>query len=65
VLNPDEVRLIWTLPCAWALAATGALAGLVSGLLGVGGGLCLQQAFAVMCSLVSLLLLARGLELGV
>jgi uncharacterized membrane protein YfcA len=38
VLNPDEGRLIWTLPCAWALAATGALAGLMSGLLGVGGG---------------------------
>jgi uncharacterized membrane protein YfcA len=38
VLNPDEGRLIWTLPCAWALTATGAAAGLLSGLLGVGGG---------------------------
>ena len=38
VLNPDEGRLIWTLPCAWALAGTGAVSGVLSGLLGVGGG---------------------------
>lgn len=33
-----EQRLRWTRACAWALAGTGALAGLLSGLLGVGGG---------------------------
>jgi uncharacterized membrane protein YfcA len=38
VLNPIEGRLIWTLPCAWALAGTGAVSGVLSGLLGVGGG---------------------------
>jgi uncharacterized membrane protein YfcA len=38
VLNPSEGRLIWTFPCAWALASTGALSGVLSGLLGVGGG---------------------------
>ncbi len=38
VLNPNEGRLIWTLPCAWALAGTGAVSGVLSGLLGVGGG---------------------------
>jgi uncharacterized membrane protein YfcA len=38
VLNSSEGRLIWTLPCAWALAATGAVSGVLSGLLGVGGG---------------------------
>ncbi|MEX8494619.1 sulfite exporter TauE/SafE family protein [Sphaerotilus sp.] len=38
VLNPSEGRLIWTMPCAWALAGTGAVSGLLSGLLGVGGG---------------------------
>jgi uncharacterized membrane protein YfcA len=38
VLNPTEGRLIWTLPCAWALAGTGAVSGVLSGLLGVGGG---------------------------
>jgi uncharacterized membrane protein YfcA len=31
-------RLIWTRPCAAALAATGLVSGLLSGLLGVGGG---------------------------
>ncbi len=38
VLNPLEGRLRWTLPCARSLAITGALSGLLSGLLGVGGG---------------------------
>ena len=38
VLNPLQGRLRWTLPCARALAFTGMLSGLLSGLLGVGGG---------------------------
>ena len=38
VLNPLEGRLRWTLPCARSLAITGMLSGLLSGLLGVGGG---------------------------
>jgi len=38
VLNPLQGRLRWTLPCARALAFTGVLSGLLSGLLGVGGG---------------------------
>lgn len=38
VLDPAQGRLIWTMPCAWALAATGAVSGVLSGLLGVGGG---------------------------
>jgi uncharacterized membrane protein YfcA len=38
VLHPVEGRLIWTLPCAWVLAGTGAVSGVLSGLLGVGGG---------------------------
>lgn len=38
VLNPLQGRLRWTLPCARALAFTGLTAGLLSGLLGVGGG---------------------------
>lgn len=38
VLNPRVGRLRWTLPCARSLAITGMVAGLLSGLLGVGGG---------------------------
>lgn len=38
VLNPTEGRLVWSMPCAWALAGTGAVSGILSGLLGVGGG---------------------------
>lgn len=38
VLNAERGRLRWTLPCARALAFTGALAGVLAGLLGVGGG---------------------------
>lgn len=38
VLDPTEGRLIWTMPCAWALVGTGAVSGVLSGLLGVGGG---------------------------
>jgi uncharacterized protein len=37
-LNQSIGKLIWTVPCARALAAAGALAGFFSGLLGVGGG---------------------------
>lgn len=37
-VNPAEGRLSWTWPCARTLAATGSLSGLLSGLLGVGGG---------------------------
>ncbi len=34
----DGNRLVWTWPCARALAAAGVISGLLSGLLGVGGG---------------------------
>lgn len=37
-VNPRSGRLLWTPPCARALAGTGLAAGLLSGLLGVGGG---------------------------
>lgn len=38
VLDPRCGRLRWTLPCARALAMTGVMSGVLSGLLGVGGG---------------------------
>jgi uncharacterized membrane protein YfcA len=37
-VNSKDQRLTWTRPCARALAGTGLIAGLLSGLLGVGGG---------------------------
>lgn len=37
-LDPAQGRLIWTMPCAWVMAGTGAVSGVLSGLLGVGGG---------------------------
>ena len=37
-VSPADRRLTWTLPCARALAGTGLISGLMSGLLGVGGG---------------------------
>ncbi len=37
-VNPIDQRLTWTRPCAQALAGTGLIAGMLSGLLGVGGG---------------------------
>jgi uncharacterized membrane protein YfcA len=39
-------RLIWTAPCARALAMTGALSGLLSGLIGVGGGFVIVPALS-------------------
>ncbi|RMT01638.1 hypothetical protein ALP55_04430 [Pseudomonas coronafaciens pv. oryzae] len=38
VLNPLQGRLRWTMPCLRALTLTGMGSGLLSGLLGVGGG---------------------------
>jgi uncharacterized protein len=38
VRGADTGRFIWTRPCARALALSGSFAGLLSGLLGVGGG---------------------------
>lgn len=37
-MNPATGRLSWRAPCTAVLSATGALSGLLSGLLGVGGG---------------------------
>ncbi|KFB67935.1 sulfite exporter TauE/SafE family protein [Candidatus Accumulibacter vicinus] len=43
-LNPDVGRFDWHLPCARALGGTGLLSGLLSGLLGVGGGFVIVPA---------------------
>ena len=44
VLDARDGRLVWTRPCAQALAVTGVTAGLLSGLLGVGGGFVIVPA---------------------
>ncbi len=43
-VSQAEGRLVWTSSCARALASTGALSGLLSGLLGVGGGFVIVPA---------------------
>jgi uncharacterized protein len=44
IRNPESGRLIWTTKCSRALALSGAIAGLLSGLLGVGGGFVMVPA---------------------
>jgi len=46
VLDARDGRLVWTRPCAQALALTGVAAGLLSGLLGVGGGFVIVPALS-------------------
>lgn len=41
-----DFRLTWTLPCARALAGTGLASGLMSGMLGVGGGFVIVPAMS-------------------
>jgi hypothetical protein len=38
LIDPAVGRLHWNAPCAWALGMTGGISGLLTGLLGVGGG---------------------------
>jgi uncharacterized membrane protein YfcA len=45
-VSSTDQRLTWTLPCARALAGTGLIAGLLSGLLGVGGGFVIIPALS-------------------
>ena len=61
VLNPVEGRLAWTMPCARALAATGAASGMLSGLLGVGGGFVIVPALSRFTNLTTRSILATSL----
>ncbi|WP_277593295.1 sulfite exporter TauE/SafE family protein [Pseudomonas chlororaphis] len=61
VLNPLQGRLRWTLPCARALTFTGMLSGLLSGLLGVGGGFVIIPALTRYTNLDSKSIVATSL----
>ena len=61
IVNPDVARLTWTTPCAWALAGTGAVAGLLSGLLGVGGGFVIVPSLSHFTNLATRSIVATSL----
>ncbi|WP_273822544.1 sulfite exporter TauE/SafE family protein [Pseudomonas asplenii] len=61
VLNPLQGRLRWTLPCARALTVTGVVSGLLSGLLGVGGGFVIIPALTRYTNLDSRSIVATSL----
>ena len=44
-INPDTGRLVWDTTCSTTLACIGAVSGLLTGLLGVGGGFLIVPAF--------------------
>jgi uncharacterized membrane protein YfcA len=46
ILNPATSKLFWTASCTHRLSFTGGIAGLLSGLLGVGGGFVIVPALA-------------------
>lgn len=60
-IDPVAGRFLWTLPCARALAATGMLSGVLSGLLGVGGGFVIVPALTRYTDLVARSVLATSL----
>jgi uncharacterized membrane protein YfcA len=61
VLDPLKGRLQWNRPCAWALAGTGLVAGLLSGLLGVGGGFVVVPSLTRFTNLAARSVLATSL----
>lgn len=73
-VNPESGRIRWNSPCAAALASTGAMTGVLSGLLGVGGGFIIVPALrkateltmhgAVATSLMVIALVSTGAAIG-
>ena len=60
-LNPKTSKLYWTRHCAHRLAITGAMAGFVSGLLGLGGGFVIVPALYKVSNLESKMVVATSL----
>jgi hypothetical protein len=46
LVDPAVGRLRWNAPCAWALGLTGGISGLLTGLLGIGGGFVIVPSLA-------------------
>ena len=61
VLDARDGRLVWTRPCAQALALTGVVAGLLSGLFGVGGGFVIVPALTRFTELTARSVVATSL----
>ncbi len=61
MLDPVAGRLRWTLPCARALVGTGAVSGVLSGLLGVGGGFVIVPSLSRYTNLATRSILATSL----
>lgn len=61
ILDENRGKLNWTGPCAWALTASGIVAGVLSGLLGVGGGFVMVPALQRYTNLTTQSVLATSL----
>jgi uncharacterized membrane protein YfcA len=61
VIDPVQGRLSWTLPCIRAMSGVGAVSGLLSGLLGVGGGFVIVPALTRFTDLPMRSILATSL----
>ncbi len=62
-LDLESGRLIWTIPCAKGLLASGAATGFLSGLLGVGGGFIIIPALRKVSDLPMKTLIATALSI--
>ncbi len=61
MVNPATAKLLWTKPCTRRLMLTGALSGLLSGLLGVGGGFIIVPALQSISNLETKVIVSTSL----
>ncbi len=62
-INPATSRLFWTAPCTARLGLVGSMAGLLSGLLGVGGGFIIVPALRKLSNLTMEAIIATSLAI--